>query len=317
MSLKEYMKENRGRIDALLEKHINSLPDTVDPKLKAAMRHGLLLGGKRVRPFLVFITGKLLGASEAVLEGPAAAIECIHAYSLIHDDLPAMDNDVLRRGQPTVHKAFGEAMGILAGDALQTLGFEILANHPFPERLLPNKVRMLQELGEASGYRGMCGGQALDLEAEGHKVDLDGLLRVHRHKTGALIRCAVRMGALASAYLTDDVMKYLTEYSEAIGLAFQIHDDILDVTSSTEVLGKTAHSDENLDKSTFPALLGLEGAKEYERKGYDKAISAVSSLRPALGRIRMRHPDIVPFTSLYDDIVLLCEFAEYIVTRGY
>lgn len=316
MSLKEYMKENRGRIDALLEKHINSLPDTVDPKLKAAMRHGLLLGGKRVRPFLVFITGKLLGADEAVLEGPAAAIECIHAYSLIHDDLPAMDNDVLRRGQPTVHKAFGEAMGILAGDALQTLGFEILANHPFPESLLPNKVRMLQELGEASGYRGMCGGQALDLEAEGHKVDLEGLLKVHRHKTGALIRCAVRIGALASAYLTDDVMKYLTEYSEAIGLAFQIHDDILDVTSSTEVLGKTAHSDESLEKSTFPALLGLEGAKEYERKVYDKAISAVSSLRPAIGRIRMKDPVFDSSCELADAISLLCEFAEYIVTRG-
>ena len=316
MSLKEFMQENRGRIDALLEKHINNLPDTVDPKLKAAMRHGLLLGGKRVRPFLVFITGKLLGASEAVLEGPAAAIECIHAYSLIHDDLPAMDNDVLRRGQPTVHKAFGEAMGILAGDALQTLGFEILANHPFPERLLPNKVRMLQELGEASGYRGMCGGQALDLEAEGHKVDLEGLLKVHRHKTGALIRCAVRIGALASAYLTDDVMKYLTEYSEAIGLAFQIHDDILDVTSSTEVLGKTAHSDESLEKSTFPALLGLEGAKEYERKVYDKAISAVSSLRPAIGRLRMKDPVFDASCQLTDAVSLLCEFAEYIVTRG-
>ena len=316
MSLKDYMKENRGRIDALLEKHINALPDTVDPKLKAAMRHGLLLGGKRVRPFLVFITGKLLGADEQVLEGPAAAIECIHAYSLIHDDLPAMDNDVLRRGQPTVHKAFGEAMGILAGDALQTLGFEILANHPFPESLLPNKVRMLQELGEASGYRGMCGGQALDLEAEGHKVDLEGLLKVHRHKTGALIRCAVRIGALASAYLTDDVMKYLTEYSEAIGLAFQIHDDILDVTSSTEVLGKTAHSDESLEKSTFPALLGLEGANEYERKVYDKAISAVSSLRPAIGRIRMKDPVFDSSCELADAISLLCEFAEYIVTRG-
>ena len=296
MSLKEYMKENRGRIDALLEKHINSLPDTVDPKLKAAMRHGLLLGGKRVRPFLVFVTGKLLGADEAVLEGPAAAIECIHAYSLIHDDLPAMDNDVLRRGQPTVHKAFGEAMGILAGDALQTLGFEILASHPMPEKLLPNKIRMLQELGEASGYRGMCGGQALDLEAEGHKVDLEGLLKVHRHKTGALIRCAVRMGALASENLDDAAMKALTEYSEAIGLAFQIHDDILDVTSSTEILGKTAHSDENLEKSTFPALLGLDGAKDYERKVYEKAVSALAPLK--------------------GDTSLLSEFAEYIVTRG-
>ena len=316
MSLKEFMQENRGRIDALLEKHINSLPDTVDPKLKAAMRHGLLLGGKRVRPFLVFITGKLLGASEAVLEGPAAAIECIHAYSLIHDDLPAMDNDVLRRGQPTVHKAFGEAMGILAGDALQTLGFEILANHPMPEKLLPNKIKMLQELGEASGCRGMCGGQALDLEAEGHKVDLDGLLRVHRRKAGALIRCAVRMGALASAYLTDDVMKYLNASSEAIGLAFQIHDDILDVASSTVVLGKTALADENLDKSTFPALLGLEGAKEYERKVYDKAISAVSSLRPAIGRIRMKDPVFDSSCELADAISLLCEFAKYIVTRG-
>ena len=297
MSLKEYMQENRGRIDALLESHINNLPDSVEPKLKAAMRHGLLLGGKRVRPFLVFVTGKLLGADEAVLEGPAAAIECIHAYSLIHDDLPAMDNDVLRRGQPTVHKAFGEALGILAGDALQTLGFEILASHPMPEKLLSNKVRMLQELGEASGYRGMCGGQALDLEAEGHKVDLEGLLKVHRHKTGALIRCAVRMGALASESLDGAAMKALTEYSEAIGLAFQIHDDILDVTSSTEVLGKTAHSDESLEKSTFPALLGLDGAKDYERKVYDRAVSA---LAPVKG-----------------DTSLLREFAEYIVTRGY
>ena len=296
MSLKEYMQENRGRIDALLESHINNLPDSVEPKLKAAMRHGLLLGGKRVRPFLVFVTGKLLGADEAVLEGPAAAIECIHAYSLIHDDLPAMDNDVLRRGQPTVHKAFGEALGILAGDALQTLGFEILASHPMPEKLLPNKIRMLQELGEASGYRGMCGGQALDLEAEGHKVDLEGLLKVHRHKTGALIRCAVRMGALASENLDGAAMKALTEYSDAIGLAFQIHDDILDVTSSTEILGKTAHSDENLEKSTFPALLGLEGAKDYERKVYEKAVSALAPLK--------------------GDTSLLREFAEYIVTRG-
>ena len=297
MSLKEYMQENRGRIDALLESHINNLPDSVEPKLKAAMRHGLLLGGKRVRPFLVFVTGKLLGADEAVLEGPAAAIECIHAYSLIHDDLPAMDNDVLRRGQPTVHKAFGEALGILAGDALQNLGFEILASHPMPEKLLSNKVRMLQELGEASGYRGMCGGQALDLEAEGHKVDLEGLLKVHRHKTGALIRCAVRMGALASESLDGAAMKALTEYSEAIGLAFQIHDDILDVTSSTEILGKTAHSDENLEKSTFPALLGLDGAKDYERKVYEKAVSALAPLK--------------------GDTSLLREFAEYIVTRGY
>ena len=296
MSLKEYMQENRGRIDALLESHINNLPDSVEPKLKAAMRHGLLLGGKRVRPFLVFVTGKLLGADEAVLEGPAAAIECIHAYSLIHDDLPAMDNDVLRRGQPTVHKAFGEALGILAGDALQTLGFEILASHPMPEKLLPNKIRMLQELGEASGYRGMCGGQALDLEAEGHKVDLEGLLKVHRHKTGALIRCAVRMGALASENLDGAAMKALTEYSDAIGLAFQIHDDILDVTSSTEILGKTAHSDENLEKSTFPALLGLDGAKGYERKVYEKAVSALAPLK--------------------GDTSLLSEFAEYIVTRG-
>ena len=296
MSLKEYMQENRGRIDALLESHINNLPDSVEPKLKAAMRHGLLLGGKRVRPFLVFVTGKLLGADEAVLEGPAAAIECIHAYSLIHDDLPAMDNDVLRRGQPTVHKAFGEALGILAGDALQNLGFEILASHPMPEKLLPNKIRMLQELGEASGYRGMCGGQALDLEAEGHKVDLEGLLKVHRHKTGALIRCAVRMGALASENLDGAAMKALTEYSDAIGLAFQIHDDILDVTSSTEILGKTAHSDENLEKSTFPALLGLDGAKDYERKVYEKAVSALAPLK--------------------GDTSLLSEFAEYIVTRG-
>ena len=227
---------------------------------------------------------------------PAAAIECIHAYSLIPTISRRWTTMSSRRGHSTVHKAFGEALGILAGDALQNLGFEILASHPMPEKLLSNKVRMLQELGEASGYRGMCGGQALDLEAEGHKVDLEGLLKVHRHKTGALIRCAVRMGALASESLDGAAMKAITEYSEAIGLAFQIHDDILDVTSSTEILGKTAHSDENLEKSTFPALLGLDGAKDYERKVYEKAVSALAPLK--------------------GDTSLLSEFAEYIVTRG-
>ena len=248
------------------------------PRLRDAMKYGLLLGGKRVRPFLVYAVGEMLGVKSELLDGPAAAVECIHAYSLLHDDLPAMDNDDLRRGQPTVHKAFDEGTAILAGDALQTLAFSILADHPLPDALLANRVRMLSALARASGYLGMCGGQALDLEAEGRRISLAELEQVHRHKTGALIECAVTLGALCKADVEPATLAALQTYAAAIGLAFQVQDDILDITGDTATLGKPQGSDLAQEKSTYPALLGLDPARELARELHDKALTALQSL---------------------------------------
>lgn len=248
------------------------------PRLRDAMRYGLLLGGKRVRPFLVYAVGEMLGVKRELLDGPAAAVECIHAYSLLHDDLPAMDDDDLRRGQPTVHKAFDEGTAILAGDALQTLAFSILADHPMPDSLLANRVRMLSRLARASGYLGMCGGQALDLQAEGRQITLAELEQVHRHKTGALIECAVALGALCKADVDETTLSALQTYAAAIGLAFQVQDDILDITGDTATLGKRQGSDLALEKSTYPALLGLDNARELARELHGKALTALQSL---------------------------------------
>lgn len=296
MSLEAFSQQYRQRIDALLQRHIDELSD-VAPHLKAAMRHGLLLGGKRVRPFLVYATGNLLGVADELLDGPAAAIECIHAYSLIHDDLPAMDDDDLRRGHPTVHKAFDEATAILAGDALQTLAFSILADHPLPDVLAKKQILMLSQLARASGYAGMCGGQALDLAAEGQQVDLTALEQIHRHKTGALIECAVTLGALCHHQIQPDQLAALQLYAAAIGLAFQVQDDILDITSDTATLGKPQGSDVALAKSTYPALLGLEPARELARELHRQALAAIAPL---------------PYNTH-----ILRAFADYIVERAY
>jgi farnesyl diphosphate synthase len=296
VSLEAFSQQYRQRIDALLQRHIDELSD-VAPHLKAAMRHGLLLGGKRVRPFLVYATGNLLGVADELLDGPAAAIECIHAYSLIHDDLPAMDDDDLRRGHPTVHKAFDEATAILAGDALQTLAFSILADHPLPDVLAKNQILMLSQLARASGYAGMCGGQALDLAAEGQQVDLTALEQIHRHKTGALIECAVTLGALCHHQIQPDQLAALQLYAAAIGLAFQVQDDILDITSDTATLGKPQGSDVALAKSTYPALLGLEPARELARELHRQALAAIAPL---------------PYNTH-----ILRAFADYIVERAY
>ncbi len=210
MTLDDFSRLHRQRIDDCLSAQLESLPPMA-PRLRDAMRYGLLLGGKRVRPFLVYAVGEMLGVKRELLDGPAAAVECIHAYSLLHDDLPAMDDDDLRRGQPTVHKAFDEGTAILAGDALQTLAFSILADHPMPDSLLGNRVRMLSRLARASGYLGMCGGQALDLQAEGRQITLAELEQVHRHKTGALIECAVALGALCKADVDETTLSALTK----------------------------------------------------------------------------------------------------------
>ena len=248
----------RQRVDAAIAA---ALPDPVDEprRLHAAMRHAALLGGKRIRPLLTYATGVALGADPHHLDKPAAAVELIHAYSLVHDDLPAMDDDALRRGQPTVHVAFDEATAILAGDALQSLSFNLLAAAPFEAGV---RVAMLAELASAVGAGGMCGGQALDIDATGNAaaLDLEGLQRLHAMKTGALLRAAVRLGAIAAG-ADADARSRLDGFADALGLAFQVRDDLLDVEGDSATLGKTAGKDVAQAKATFPALLGVDASR--------------------------------------------------------
>ena len=260
------------RVDATLAALFDARP-AVDERLEAAMRHGLLVGGKRLRPLLVYLAGQALGASDDALDVPAAAIELIHAYSLIHDDLPAMDDDDLRRGQPTVHKAFDEATAILAGDALQALAFEVLASRPHP-RL----GQLVTTLAVASGRDGMVAGQALDLAAVGGHPDAEAMAHMHAHKTGALIVAAVRLGGLVAVEEDDPRLAALIRYARAIGLAFQIHDDILDVTGDTATLGKISGADAARAKPTYPSLLGLAGAQRKANTLIDEAIAALAPL---------------------------------------
>ena len=248
----------RRRIDAVLGDALAAHP-AAEQRLGDAMRHAVLLGGKRMRPLLTYAAGTAFGAAESALDAPAAAIELVHAYSLVHDDLPAMDDDALRRGQPTVHVAFDEATAILAGDALQSLAFALLADAPCSDR---QRVAMLRELAVAAGAAGMCGGQALDLAATGNgsNAGLAALEQLHALKTGALIRAAVRMGAIAADAGEDDRQR-LDTYADALGLAFQIRDDLLDVEGESATLGKTAGKDAAQDKATFPALIGIEASR--------------------------------------------------------
>ncbi|WP_458734505.1 (2E,6E)-farnesyl diphosphate synthase [Zobellella taiwanensis] len=273
----QWQQQYGERIDATLRRTLDRL-DSLAPGLRDAMEYGLLQGGKRVRPMLVYATaGLTLDADGQAADAAAAAIECIHAYSLIHDDLPAMDDDDLRRGKPTVHKAFDEATAILAGDALQTLAFELLSQ---AEGSLPaeRRLQLVRELATASGYGGMCGGQALDIYHEGRPVERATLETIHRHKTGALIRAAVRLGALCSPTMQEAELAALSRYAEAIGLAFQVQDDILDITASTATLGKTQGKDLAQQKSTYPALLGLDGARELARQLHRDALAALAGL---------------------------------------
>ncbi|MGB3392690.1 MAG: polyprenyl synthetase family protein [Stenotrophomonas sp.] len=234
-------------------------PDAAPQRLHQAMRYAALGGGKRMRPLLVHAAGHLFDTDHALLDAPAVAVELVHCYSLVHDDLPAMDDDDLRRGRPTTHIAFDEATAILAGDALQTRAFEILAEAPLPPALA---LACLRTLANASGVAGMCGGQALDIDATGRAQPLDDLKHMHALKTGALIRAAVRMGALCGN-ADQAQLQRLDGFADALGLAFQVRDDILDVEASSEQLGKTAGKDAVQDKSTFPALLGMDGAKTH------------------------------------------------------
>ncbi len=276
-SLTAMLDTYKKRVEAYLLNHLSNM-QVNDPKLLDAMHHGLLQGGKRMRPFLVYATGTLVGAEQADLDAPAAAIECIHSYSLIHDDLPAMDDDDLRRGKPTVHKAFDEATAILAGDSLQAMAFDILAKHNYRQTQPKDVLNMVALLADNSGYNGMCGGQALDLSYTDKAVDIASLETMHQLKTGALITTAVILASYSNDKFSDNDRLHLTQFAKAIGLAFQVQDDILDVVGDTAVLGKPKGSDLAANKSTYVALLGLEQAKQKAQQLYNDSLEALDKL---------------------------------------
>ncbi len=287
------LKDIQARINQFLEEQLNQV-DTQPAPLADAMKYALLLGGKRIRPFLVYATGRMLGASMNQLDYVAAAIEAVHAYSLIHDDLPAMDNDSLRRGEPTCHIAFDEATAILAGDALQAFAFETLTNATALSA--EQKVRLVHALSHAAGAQGMCLGQSLDLISEHKSVSLTELERIHNSKTAALLSAALIMGFICSPRYSDKQLEQqLARYGAAIGLAFQVQDDILDIEGESSVLGKTVGADLASDKSTYPKLLGLDGAKQKAQDLYQIALSEL---------------DRIPFNS-----VALRALAEFIIHR--
>lgn len=270
------LKQVQDRINQFLANQFEEI-DSYNAPLRDAMKYGLLLGGKRVRPFLVYATGKMLGAETTALDYAAAAIEAIHAYSLIHDDLPAMDNDELRRGQPTCHIAFDEATAILAGDALQAFAFEILTQAS--SLSAEQKLQLVKVLAQASGVQGMCLGQSLDLISEHKQVNLAELELIHRNKTGALLTVALKLGFICSPYFENkELEQQLERYSQAIGLAFQVQDDILDIEGDSAEIGKPVGSDLDLDKSTYPKLLGLEGAKQKAQELYQTALHELDNL---------------------------------------
>ena len=255
------------RVDAVLDRVLPRVP-LIEP-LPNAMRYAVLGGGKRIRPRLVYAAGRLAGASLESLDPAAAAVELIHAYSLIHDDLPAMDDDDLRRGQPTVHRRFDEATAILAGDALQALAFEVIASAEVDDATTRAWLRLL---AKAAGHHGMVGGQVLDLAGENRALEQAELEALHRRKTGALIHAAVMMGGVAGN-LDPEELASLGRFGADIGLAFQVHDDVLDATTATEVLGKPQGSDARQGKSTYVSLLGIESARKHARAVYQGACS--------------------------------------------
>ncbi|AFP85261.1 (2E,6E)-farnesyl diphosphate synthase [secondary endosymbiont of Ctenarytaina eucalypti] len=273
----DFLEKSRKHVDAALEHYLHSL-STQQAPLVRAMRHSTLLGGKRLRPFLVYQTGRLFGLMPASLDAPASAIELIHAYSLIHDDLPFMDNDSLRRGLPTCHVKFGQTTAMLAGDALQTLAFSILADAEMPEVAIQDRLKMISTLAAAIGADGMCLGQSLDLAAEKEQVSTTILETIHRYKTGSLIRAAVKIGALAAGERSAPALDYLDLFAADIGLAFQVQDDILDVVGEKKAIGKLPGADQQVGKSTYPSLLGLEMARAKARDLYHTSLASLECL---------------------------------------
>jgi geranylgeranyl diphosphate synthase type II len=254
--LNAFLSERRAAVESALDRLLPPAPPARS-KLHEAMRYGVFSGGKRLRPILAIASFELVGGSGDAVMASACATELIHTYSLIHDDLPAMDNDDVRRGRPTTHKVFGEALAILAGDALLTLAFEIVASEALLEA--DRRVAILRELAAANGSRGMVGGQAADIEMEGADASLEDVIFIDEHKTGRAIRGAVRIGALAAGADERDLMN-LTSYGEKIGLAFQITDDVLDMTGSAEELGKAVRKDQERGKLTYARVAGIADA---------------------------------------------------------
>jgi len=279
------MQNSRQRVEHALA-HWLPATDIAPKKLHEAMRYATLSGGKRIRPILVYATGKILDIPPQCLDGPACAVELIHAYSLVHDDLPAMDNDDLRRGQPTCHIKFDEATAILAGDALQALAFHILAHDDTMAASAHRRLEMIDTLAIASGSRGMAGGQAIDLESVGRELNLIELENMHIHKTGALIRASVQLGALSRPDIDPEQLEKLDHYAKCVGLAFQIRDDILDVESSTETLGKTQGSDAARNKPTYPSLIGLPKAKNMAWDMVNQALESLSGFGETADSLR-------------------------------
>src|SRR5579863_8564089 len=273
---RERVPEYTARIERVLDRWLPPADKTPE-RLHSAMRYTVLGSGKRLRPLLIYATGETLAVAAEKLDGPAAAVEIIHAYSLIHDDLPAMDDDQLRRGRPTCHIAYDEATAILAGDALQVLAFNILAEDKAMSASPAARVEMLRSVAVASGSAGMAGGQAMDLAAEGRQLDLAELELMHIYKTGALIRASVLLAAQSVPGLDAQKLTALDRYAKCVGLAFQIQDDILDVEGETETLGKQVGADSARHKPTYPSILGLEKSK---RRALDLKEDAVAALAP-------------------------------------
>ena len=285
----------QARVEAVLERSLE-LGDPGTPRLREAMRYSALGAGKRLRPILVYLTGESLGAPLARLDAPAAAVELIHVYSLVHDDLPAMDDDDLRRGRPTCHRAYDEATAILVGDALQVLAFAVLANEPMAGTPPQTRLEMIRALARASGTDGMAGGQALDLAAVGHELSVAAIEDMHRRKTGALIECSVLLGALAAGVTGGAELAALHRFGAEIGLAFQIQDDILDVEGDPALLGKSTGADAAHRKPTYPSTAGLAASRARALQLRDGAIAA---LAPLGGRA-----------------LLLTELAHFVVSRS-
>ena len=269
----------------------------VPERLHQAMTYSCLGGGKRFRAMLVYACGQVAGATMDQLDTPACAVEMIHAYSLIHDDLPAMDDDGLRRGRATCHIAFDEALAILAGDALQSRAFEILASRKWNDIAIENKIAMIEQLAKGSGSLGMAGGQALDMEATGQSVDYSDLVRIHGLKTGSLIESSAIIGCLAAENASDELLTSIRTYGSCIGLAFQVLDDILDVTSNSQALGKISGADRIMNKSTYVSILGLDAARAEAGRLSEQAIQSI------------RGPE--------ESRVFLEQLANFVVTRHY
>jgi farnesyl diphosphate synthase len=264
----------RERVENALDNWIPA-KEVLPGQLHDAMRYAVFNGGKRMRPILTYATGYALRVPFERLDGPACAVELIHAYSLVHDDLPSMDDDDLRRGKPTCHIAFDEATAVLAGDALQTLAFEILSRD---ESMIANpnaRLRMISALAEASGSRGMVGGQAIDLACVGKDLNLAELENMHIHKTGALIHASVKLAALSCDSAASSHIERLEHFAKCLGLAFQIQDDVLDVESDTDTLGKTQGADQARNKPTYPSIVGLSRSKEMAREWVDHALTSL------------------------------------------